>query len=232
MKEGQAGLENVFLFGVLFLFLVGLLFVSIELLSYNYKLGQMQDTVDNLVITANTVYDLGTGSRKTIDVQVPQGISGASITGHAIALNYNYKGEQTSVSGETTPKVVGSIPVASGRYSVEVKSVGNNVVKIGDMPYIGRLNPSSVQFNDMPIIIRIIGEDFILGARIKVLGSFYPDSFVTYISPREIQLRAIPGFFPPEPQGAQYDFIVVNSNNIESNPMIFTVYPAGNQGGS
>ena len=56
-KRGQLGIENIILFGALLIFLTAILYVSMELISYNYRVSQLQDAVDMLILSANKIYD-------------------------------------------------------------------------------------------------------------------------------------------------------------------------------
>lgn len=223
---GQVGMENIFLFGALLVFLVAILFVTTEMLSFNYRLSLLQDSVDNLVLTANTLQTLGEKSGKTVSIYLPKGVTGASLTGNVIAIASTRGGELQRVSGTTKPRVIGELPQSAGYYTVEAETVAPDLVKFGDAPYVGRLEPSSLVFSSLPLTLKIFGVDF-EQARVKVNGFFYPDGFITQISPIEIHLQVVPGFFPPAPGGAEYSIVVVNGDGRSSNPLIFTIFPAG-----
>lgn len=221
-KRGQLGIENVILFGALLIFLTAILYVSMELVSYNYRVSQLQDAVDAIVLSANQVAYLGRGSTERVSVQLPNGIQSASVTGNVLAVDYTARGETAKITGTAEPELMGDIPVTNGRFSIEVTALGDNLVKIGEIPYLWRLEPSSVHFPTLPMMIKIHGIDFTPDAIVKLEGSPYHERFTYYRSPSLIEFDAIPGQMPAMPQGGTIT-ITVLSNGKESNGLEFEV---------
>ncbi len=223
-EKGQLGLENIMLFGALLVFLIALLFVSTEILSFNYKVSMLQDSVDNLVLTANTIHRLGEGNRQVATVYMPKGVNGASITGNVISVDASLRGSPTTVEGTATPKLVGEIPQGNGYFTVEAEAIDKNTVKFGDAPYIGSIVPNVVRFVDLPIQATINAVDAQQGARVKFNNQEYPTNFVTIESERIIRVWVVTGWLPPAPGSDKvYTVTVVNPDGKTSNPLSFTV---------
>ena len=226
-KRGQLGIENIILFGALLIFLTAILYVSMELISYNYRVSQLQDAVDMLVLSANKISHLGRGSTEHVDVQLPKGIQSVSVTGNMLAVDYTARGEVAKITGTAEPELIGDIPRQDGRFSIEVTALGDNLVKLGEFPYLWRLEPNWVHFPRLPILVKIHGIDFTPDSIVKLNGGPYPGGFVYWQSSAEIDFDAIPGQMPAMPGGG-YVTISVVSNGKESNGLNFYVSQTGN----
>lgn len=230
-KRGQGFLENILLWGVITVALIGLLYISMGLVSLNYKVSQANDVVTNLAITADAVYNLGLQSKDTIRVNVPAGVKTVSVNGKEISLELDIEGKPIKVSSNTKADVVGSIPMISGRYSIPVKLIDNGIVKIGDGGWMFYLNPNCAIFSSLPLTVEIIGDDFTPNSQIIIDGNInnpYPSTFVTYYNPTRITFSAVPGFFPADPMGTDYTIQIYNpTTEWISNPLIFIIYKAG-----
>ncbi|MEK6860712.1 MAG: hypothetical protein AABY07_01960 [Nanoarchaeota archaeon] len=227
-KRGQGFLESILMWGVITIMLIGLLYISMNLLNVNYRIAQANDAVTNLAITADAVYNLGLNNKDIVRINIPSGIKSASVSGNEIAFDIEVKDKITKVSSKTRADVVGSVPLMSGRYSIPVKVVGDGIVKIGDGAWILYLEPDCALFSNLPLTVKIFGEDFNADLEVQVNGNDYPSSFLTYINPAEIRLYVIPAFFPPSPGGGQHIIQLYNpSTGWISNELVFLVYPAG-----
>ena len=221
-KRGQSGIENMILFGALLIFLTAILYVSMELISYNYRVSQLQDAVDMLILSANKISHLGRGSTEHVSVQLPKGIQMVSVTGNVLAVDYAARGEVAKITGTAEPELIGDIPLTNGRFSIEVTALGDNLVKLGEFPYLWRLEPSSVYFPSLPVLVKIHGIDFTPDAIVKLERDPYPAGFTYYRSPSLIEFDAIPGQMPAMPGGGTVTITVV-SNGKESNGLEFEV---------
>ncbi len=220
-------MEILIVFGITLVVLIPMLYLSLRNANEGYKITQAGDTVNSLAITANAVHNLGKGSKDRAVFRLPDGLDSISITGNEILIRLNINGEIDDVRAKTRPVVVGNIPLSEGLHEVSVKAITDEVVRIGSGPFILELVPNRVKFTQLPVDVRIIGDEFETGAEVLIDGNVYPNGFVTFVNQGEIIFNVVPGFFPPEPGGAVYKISVRNLDGEVSNEVDFIVDPTG-----
>ncbi len=225
MKRGQLALDNVTISAIVFVILTGFIVYSYVYFDTSYNVVEMKNTLNELALTADTISMLAPGTRDVVVVAIPKDVRSVSVTGNAITANIGSGNKASDVEVGVRPQVVGSVPITQGTHYIGVKVVGNGIVKIGNGPWITGLVPTNTVFNQLPITVKILGEDFVSGADVLLNGGIYPVGFVTFINSGEIQFTAIPGQMPAAPGGKVYNISAANPNGEVSNIQLFTVYP-------
>ena len=71
MKKSQIALEYMLLIGVLLIILTPIIYYSIQTLNYEVRQNQAAEAVKAIAKTADTVYSLGPGNKKFVQITIP-----------------------------------------------------------------------------------------------------------------------------------------------------------------
>ncbi|MEK6860714.1 MAG: hypothetical protein AABY07_01970 [Nanoarchaeota archaeon] len=233
-RNGTAALENIILFGIVIVALIGLLYYGLSFLNINYRNNQASDVVHNLAITANAVHSLGRGSKQTVYVTIPPGIKSANLSGNDIKLTMIDGNIVAADAIKIASKVIGSIPKIKGSYYIPVRAITDNIVIIGSVPFIVSLVPDCIGVNQMPINITINGDGFQQGYRVYVL---WPGGQLTELNPNlvfvegsyKLKFTATNTDFFSNPNPPPFIIYVQNLNGEFSNELTFDVMPSISQ---
>ncbi len=133
MKRGQAAVEYVVLLGVILVFLVPMIQISLIQTYSELRLAQLDNSFNRLAKSVDAVGALSLGSQEFVIITLPSGIEDPiGFRGTSIEVNVsiggskNLAGYQTQVSLDSSS----SMPNSRGTYRVLVKKVDQQKVKV------------------------------------------------------------------------------------------------------
>lgn len=144
-KRGQAGIEYVMIVGAILIIAIPLFFYAIYETNHKVKINQADDAVNTLANAADTVYSLGSGSKKYVWVAIPSGVLSSSVNGSEVSLTLSVFSGQSDIHASSKALLVGSVPAAKGTYRIAVEALEAGIVRIGE------------DYNDSepPIVLRV-----------------------------------------------------------------------------
>lgn len=145
MKKGQVSIEYMMVAGLLLLVIIPLLAYSFIEVQRSIQLSHAENVVNTLSNAADTIYSLGPGSKKYVDVIMPGGITQTLVNDTEISMKIRIFGGESDFFADTKPIVIGSIPTEKGQRRIAVELLDSGIVRIGEAP----------DDNDPPNIIRI-----------------------------------------------------------------------------
>ena len=129
MRRGQVAIEYMMIVGLVLLVLIPVAYYSLKEIQTSTIQNSAEDAVRTLAIAADEVYALGPGSRKLVEVNVPEGVvqveigcpgTCQEIEERKIMLTISIYGNEADIFARAKSQVQGSISISSGRKSVEV----------------------------------------------------------------------------------------------------------------
>jgi len=234
MKKGQSLNENIILWAVLTVLVIASAYTGLKYLYSGHRVSQANDVVKNLAITANAVHTLGRGSKDTVFVYVPPGINNTNVSGNNIKMILI---DGTEISADTikiNTQVIGNIPKLQGYYYIPVRAITNEIVIIGNIPFITSINPDCIGISQMPMNVTISGDGFQLGYRVYVLwpgGQLIEidPSLIFVEGPYILKFTATNTNFFSNPNPPSFIIYVQNLNGDFSNELEFDVKPSISQ---
>lgn len=233
-KKGQAFIENIILWGIITFVVIGLLYYGLSYFHDNNRVNQANDVVKSLAITANTVHNLGRGSKQTIYVYVPEGINSTNVSGNKIQMIMHDGTVLSSDIARANTKIIGGIPKLQGYYYIPVRAVTDDVIIIGSAAFIVSLEPDCIGVNQLPINITVHGDSFQSGYNIFIMwpgGQLQqlPSNQVYIEGPYILKFLAENNFFFSNPNPPSFQIYVQDLNGGFSNELEFDVMPSINQ---
>jgi hypothetical protein len=129
-KRGQSSLEYILIVGFAFMITLPLVVIYYQrTVSFNQEItdSQVNKIADDIIGSVNSVYYLGSPSKKTIDVYMPQGIKDITITENRLVfLIYSDAGNYEIVRWAPT-NISGNLSNYSGLHIIEVIASSQNV---------------------------------------------------------------------------------------------------------
>jgi len=133
-KRGQAAIEYVILVGTLLVFLIPVVYYSLNESSYSIKMNQIDDAVKRLSKVADVVYALGPGARDVVIITIPYGVESAGIGNHSINLKVSALGGISDYGYNTIAEVNGSLPITPGTYRILLSHLPEGYVNLSLKP--------------------------------------------------------------------------------------------------
>ena len=133
-KRGQAAMEYIILIGVLFIFLIPIVYYSFTESSTSIKASQLDNAVKRMAKAADAVYGLGPGAQDIVVITLPFGVEEAVIGNHSINLRTSTFGGINDVNAVTIGEVNGSIPIQPGTYRILIKHLSEGYVNLSLKP--------------------------------------------------------------------------------------------------
>jgi uncharacterized protein (UPF0333 family) len=130
MKKAQVSFEYILLVGMVFFFVVFVLYYTIIESNQTIKMNMANDVVTKLAKTADMVYALGPGSQDYIQIEMPNGVQSTNISNKKISLKIKIFSNVSDVFAETKANVTGTLPTNGGIQHVSVKVLNNYAVQI------------------------------------------------------------------------------------------------------
>ena len=133
-KRGQAAIEYVILVGTLMIFLIPVVYYSLNESSYRLKLNQVDNAVKRLAKVADVVYALGPGAQDVVAVTIPHGVESSSVANYSVNLKVSALGGLSDYGYRTIGNVSGSVPIQPGTYRILVKHLSEGYVNLSVKP--------------------------------------------------------------------------------------------------
>jgi len=130
MKRGQAAFEYMILIGVLLAVLIPLFNYVGYYSSQNVKVEKLEDAVQTLGKTADSLYALGPGNKDYVWVNFPGGLRNISISGNEILVVAYLFGGDSDFYYTTKGPVNGTIPLESGTFKIQLEVLEDGTVQI------------------------------------------------------------------------------------------------------
>lgn len=130
LRRGQAGIEYVIMIGILLIFLIPIIYYSLNEANVNIKLTQLENAVRRVVKAADSVHALGPGSSQVVVVTLPKGIQSATIYDKEILLKVSMFGGVSDVHYPSKANLTGTFPTGEGTYNIVLSSKRDGVVFI------------------------------------------------------------------------------------------------------
>jgi hypothetical protein len=227
-KRGQSQLEYIILFILILGAIIPLFYFSSNSLGEVYRTNQVEDTVKSIALTGNSVNNLGEGNSETIIVSIPQGVNEAYIENNSIVYVLGDK----EIKESTNEDFFGVLPKTAGIYNLQVEAIGNGVVKLGDVPYIVSIKPSSIHIPSWKKDekVSIIGKDFDNFS--KLYYAFTDEPEILYLMPKRYYSQVSPSTISLNPKSlfkkakkeAYFDILIKDENEFFSNRKVLHVY--------
>lgn len=132
MKKSQFAMEYMFLLGVLLLVLLPVAYYSLRTMNYELKSNQAAESIKALGKTSDTVYSLGPGNKKFVQISIPSGEM--AIGQNEILFKVTLFGERADVFEATSaplqPGKIGSYTISSDLQNPTYIEGGTYNVKI------------------------------------------------------------------------------------------------------
>jgi len=116
--NGQVSLEILFTTAIGLTFVALAFFYSITSASDTIKITQASDAVDKIARAADLVYALGPGSKTTVDVLMPSGITSTEVKGKRVLIRVSISSGTNDVFALPRENVSGTLTNSSGRQRV------------------------------------------------------------------------------------------------------------------
>ncbi|MBS3172316.1 class III signal peptide-containing protein [Candidatus Woesearchaeota archaeon] len=130
MKKGQAAFEYMILVGALLVVLIPLFYYVSYYSSQNVKVEKLEDAVQTLGRTTDSLYSLGPGNKDYVIISLPGAISETKVSGTEILIKIDIFGDTSDFYYTTKGPVTGSIPTEQGNFEMEIEVLENGTVQI------------------------------------------------------------------------------------------------------
>ncbi len=166
--KGQAAVEYAMILGLILVALIPIFYISLQNTNNSVKNTQASDLVNQIASAANTVYALGPGSTKYITINMPQGVSLATVTQNEVRLRISINGRTSDVTALAKANFsTANLPTQPGQYGIKLINDGiNRRVVIGDIndtfpPVISNLKPiNNSLLTYTPIELSVITNEY------------------------------------------------------------------------
>lgn len=130
MKRGQAAFEYMILVGALLVVLIPLFHYVSYYSAQNIKVEKLEDAVQTLGKTADSLYALGPGNKDFVWITLPGSINHTKVDDKEILVSVFLFGAYSDFYYTTLGDVNGSIPDEKGTYKMKLEVLDSGVVQI------------------------------------------------------------------------------------------------------
>lgn len=128
--KGQASLEQLMVTAVGLTFVGIIFFFAMTSASDTVRIAQARDAVEKIARSADLVYVLGPGSKTSIDVLMPDGVTSTSISGRMVLITVSTSSGKNDIFSSPRQNVSGSLTSRSGRQTVTLTVNSSGAVVI------------------------------------------------------------------------------------------------------
>lgn len=116
-KKGQAAFEYLIIFIFILAALIPLAIMAVQNTQESRTLTEIENALETMISTADSVYSLGPGSEKTITVFFPPAYvpNESYISDKEITLKFYFRGELREASRASRANLTGELPSFFGR---------------------------------------------------------------------------------------------------------------------
>ena len=111
--KAQAAIEYTMLIGAALIIIIPISYYAIQESTRNIQMNQASNAVNTLAKAADSVYALGPGSQKYIEINLPGGITEIKIQNNEILLKIYIFGGESEIFAETKAELAGVIPISN-----------------------------------------------------------------------------------------------------------------------
>lgn len=116
-------MEYMILVGVLLVVLIPLFNYVSYYSAQHVKVEKLEDAVQTLGKTADTLYALGPGNRDYVWISLPGGVKETSVLGNEILITVSSSGGESDFHYNTIGEVRGTIPTEKGDFKMKVEVI-------------------------------------------------------------------------------------------------------------
>lgn len=183
--KGQAAVEYAMILGLVLVALIPIFYISLQNTNNSVKSTQASDLVNQIASAANTVYALGPGSTRYITINMPQGVSLATVNQNEVRLIISINGKSSDVTALAKANFsTANLPTQPGQYSIKLINDGvNKQVVIGDLndtfpPVISNLKPiNNSLLTYSPIELSVITNEYSVCKYLNSMDNFYNTTY-------------------------------------------------------
>ena len=129
--RAQVSVEYLMVIGVALVIVLPLFYYAISESTNNIKLNQAEDAVNTIAKAADSVYSLGPGTKKYVDIVIPGGVEQSAIDGNAIKLKVSLFGSVADIYSKSKANLIGGVPLVSGPHRISIEALDSGYVQIG-----------------------------------------------------------------------------------------------------
>jgi len=129
--RAQVSVEYLMIIGVALVIATPLFYYAISESTSNIKLNEAEDAVNTIAKAADSVYSLGPGTKKYVNIVIPGGVEQGSIDGNAIKLRVSLFGGVADIYARSKASLIGGVPLASGAHRISIEALDSGYVQIG-----------------------------------------------------------------------------------------------------
>tara|TARA_Y100000310_G_scaffold1020_1_gene1425 strand:+ start:21666 stop:22733 length:1068 start_codon:yes stop_codon:yes gene_type:complete len=226
IKKAQTNLEYFFLTLLLLAFLLPFVYNALQAAHKSHQILSADNVLNDVESATGSVYELGPGNQKTVYVKVPNGITGSVVKGNILSIDVASK-QPVALVKQTTPKIVGTLPYEKGSYHIKVKSIKNDLVRIGEGLELFAITPNCASTTGMPQTIELLGDEFKTTSTLLKDGIPYATNQYTIIDLATLQFTALQSELPPKTNFEPYLLSVQNGAEVTETKKLY-VYPTQN----
>ena len=128
--KAQVSMEYLLITGFAFLLVIPLFIMfgtQNERINYDVTVSQAKEVADEIVKSADSVYYLGEGSKKSIRVYIPRHVENITIDGRMVELAISIGGTNFGVNAISQTNMTGSINPGEGVRHLEITAEEDRV---------------------------------------------------------------------------------------------------------
>jgi uncharacterized protein (UPF0333 family) len=133
-KRGQAAIEYIILIGVLLVFLIPVVYYSLNQSSTQVRMSQLENAVKRLAKTADAMQGIGIGAHDVVVITLPQGVEEVEVGNYTINLKVSMAGGISDIGMPTKANITGSFPSTPGTYRILLQHLNTGVVNVSLKP--------------------------------------------------------------------------------------------------
>ncbi len=165
-NKAQMAVEYMIIMGLVILVTIPLFYYAMSESNINVQLNNANDAVNTLARAADTVYSIGTGSKKYVWVNMPGGIQTYSLTNKTVLIKLYVFGGLSDIFRQTKAELAGVIPISKGQHRIVAEMLESGYVQFGEAndsqpPIVTWTDPSgTINYNG--IVLRATTNEYAL----------------------------------------------------------------------
>jgi hypothetical protein len=130
--KGQAATEYIVMFGILLAILTPIFIYALDVSSINVRTVKSREAASTMATAADRLYNFG-GGKTYVDIDLPSGVVGYSISGKTIKILTKVGDNAGEALGITRGNVTGSISIREGLQRVYLEYLDNGIINISSV---------------------------------------------------------------------------------------------------
>ena len=131
--KAQSSIEYIVMVALLLLFLTPLIYYAFERYSNDIRYNQATDAVNTVAKAADTVYALGPGTKKTVNIVIPSGVQNFTINDNELTLKLQIYASTSDFVAKTKVELKENtpLPTKKGIYHIPIEMLDSGEVQVG-----------------------------------------------------------------------------------------------------